>query len=117
MKNGMAIMFLYLLSTQAQADWATAPDLTSSTLWQMVIEDRAEVVSSVSFGDPTGIHVTQTVFKISKTLETDKSINWAVRKNHIAPVMCSEKWKNYRYIGSSCSIPGVLNPKDLTMAK
>lgn len=117
MKTRIVFILISLLSSQANADWAVAPDLTSSTLWQMVAEGRAEVVSSVAFGDPKEVHVKQTVFTISNAKGSDKNIKWAVRNSGFAPVMCSEKWNGYQYHGSSCLIPGVLDPKDLTISK
>ena len=112
------IFFLLIsLPSLAHSDWAVAPNLVSSTLWQMVAEERAKVVSSVAYGNPEGLHSKQIVFIISSAMGTDKHIKWAVRKNGISPVMCSETWNGFQYLGSSCSIPGVLDPKDITIAK
>lgn len=113
-KNLLLIGIIGLTSISANADWAVAPGLTSSTLWQMVVEGRANVVSSVAFGGPRDVHIKQTVFKVSSTMATDKNIKWAVRPGVTAPIMCTEKWNGIDYHGSSCSIPGVLDPSDLS---
>jgi hypothetical protein len=99
---------LILLSTSVFADWATVPNLSSSTLWQLVSESRAEVVSSVGFGVPTGRHEKQTVFRILSAKKSDGDIHWAIKTDgSYRPVMCTETWKDsYNYLGSSCSIPG-----------
>lgn len=55
MKNIFLLTFI-LFANSASADWAVVPDLSSSVLWQLVIEGRAEVVSSVGFGTPTEAH-------------------------------------------------------------
>ena len=101
-------IYLILLSTSVFADWATVPDLSSSTLWQLVSESRAEVVSSVGFSDPTGRHEKQTVFRILSAKKSDGDIHWAINiDGSYRPVMCKETWKgSYNYLGSSCSIPG-----------
>lgn len=104
------LLNLMLISALARADWAVIPDLTSSTLWQLVSEKRAEVVSSVGFGNPTEVHTKQTVFRIIKAKKSEGDIKWAIEKEGVyRPVMCSETWKDkYTYLGSSCSIPGCL---------
>jgi hypothetical protein len=117
MRQGIIVFLLATSCVTAKADWAVAPDLISSTLWKMVAEGRASVVSSVGFGNPEGVHEKQTVFILSSAKGTDKNIKWAVRPEGLSPVMCSEKWNGYQYLGSSCSIPGVLDPKDLTITK
>ena len=101
---------IILISTSAIADWAVVPDLTSSTLWQLVSENRAEVVSSVGFGEPSGPHNKQTVFRIKKAKRSEGDIKWAVKSDgSYRPVMCTETWKDtYNYLGSSCSIPGCI---------
>ncbi len=108
MQNLILSMFIGLIANSVNADWASAPKLTSSTLWQMVVDGRAKVISSVAFGDPKDVHIKQTVFSISSALATDKDIKWAVRSHGIVPVMCSEKWNGIQYHGSWCEIPGVL---------
>jgi len=101
---------IFLIPFSAIADWAVIPDLTSSTLWQLVIEKRAEVVSSVGFGNPTEQHEKHTVFRILKAKKSEGDIKWAIKSNgSYRPVMCRESWKDtYTYLGSSCSIPGCL---------
>ncbi len=85
----------------ALADWAVVPDLTSSTLWQLVSENRAEVVSSVGFGTPSGRHEKQTVFIIKKAKKSEGDITWAINGDgSYRPVMCNEKWEGpYSYLG------------------
>jgi hypothetical protein len=112
MKNFIMAMVFGLTTLSANADWAVAPGLTSNTLWVMVAEGRAKVVSSVAFGGVRDIHMKQTVFTISNTLDTDKNIKWAVRSKGMAPVMCTEKWNDINYLGSWCSIPGITDLSD-----
>ncbi len=112
MKNLILAIVFGLITLSANADWAVAPGLTSSTLWGMVSEGRAKVVSSVAFGGPRDVHIKQTVFTISSALNTDKSIKWAVRSKGMAPVMCTEKWNDINYHGSWCSIPGTTDLSD-----
>ncbi len=104
------LLNLALIPAFALADWAVVPDLTSSTLWQLVSENRAEVVSSVGFGDPSGRHEKQTVFRIKKAKKSEGDIKWAIGQDgNYRPVMCAESWKDtYTYLGSSCSIPGCI---------
>lgn len=92
------------------SDWATVPELESRVLWQLVSEGRAEVVSSVGFGDPSGRHDKQTVFRILKAEKSEGNIKWAIKSDgSYRPVMCTEAWEDsYRYIGSSCAIPGCI---------
>ena len=92
------------------SDWATVPELESRVLWQLVSEGRAEVVSSVGFGDPSGRHDKQSVFRILKAEESEGNIKWAIKSDgSYRPVMCTEAWEDsYRYIGSSCAIPGCI---------
>ena len=111
----MKIKVLFLLafaSFPALADWATAPNLESRVLWQLVAEGRAEVVSSVAFGTPTGRHAKQTVFVIREANKSEGQIKWAIKSDGTyRPVMCTESWESkYNYLGSSCSIPGC-NPE------
>ena len=108
--NLMLLISFILISTSAIADWAVVPDLTSGTLWQLVSENRAEVVSSVGFGDSSGRHEKQTVFRINKAKRSEGDIKWAIKKDgSYRPVMCTEAWKDtYSYLGSSCSIPGCI---------
>lgn len=110
-KRSKALALLIVLApTVTIADWAVVPDLGSSTLWQLVSENRAEVVSSVGFGSPTGPHKKQTVFIIKKAKISEGDIKWAIDKNgKYRPVMCTESWNDrFTYLGSSCSIPGCL---------
>jgi hypothetical protein len=97
-------------SSAVFSDWAVVPDLTSSTLWELVAENRAEVVSSVGFGSPSGPHTKQTVFKIVEADRSEGDIKWAIKEGGgYRPVMCTESWNDkYRYLGSSCSIPGCI---------
>ena len=106
--NFIMLFNLVFIPSIALADWAVVPDLTSSTLWQLVSENRAEVVSSVGFGEPAGHHEKQTVFRIKKANKSEGDISWAINKDgSYRPVMCTESWKDsYVYLGSSCSIPG-----------
>lgn len=109
--NKALIIAIGLAPSIALADWAVVPDLESSTLWQLVIEKRAEVVSSVGFGVPTEMHTKQTVFRIIKANKSEGDIKWAIEKEgNYRPVMCQETWKDkYTYLGSSCSIPGCIS--------
>ena len=106
----IVLLNLMLLPAFSSADWAVVPDLTSSTLWQLVSEKRTEVVSSVGFGNPTELHTKQTVFRIIKAKKSEGDIKWAIEKDGTyRPVMCNESWKDkYTYLGSSCSIPGCI---------
>ena len=108
--NKVLFFVLVLIPSISRADWAVVPDLGSSTLWQLVIEKRAEVVSSVGFGNPTEVHTKQTVFRIIKANKSEGDIKWAIDKEGTyRPVMCEETWKDkYTYLGSSCSIPGCI---------
>lgn len=92
------------------SDWATVPELESRVLWKLVSEGRAEVVSSVGFGEPSGRHEKHTVFRIKKADKSEGSIEWAINPDgSYRPVMCKEVWgDSYHYIGSSCSIPGCI---------
>ena len=112
MRKFKLILFLNLTLTPilANADWAVIPDLTSSTLWMLVSENRAEVVSSVGFGKPSERHEKQTVFRILKANKSEGDIKWAIKEDgSYRPVMCTESWKDtYSYLGSSCSIPGCI---------
>lgn len=96
------------MSNVLLADWAAVPDLESRDLWQLVSEGRAEVVSSVGFGNPDKAHSKQTVFKILKANKNESGMSWAINPNGTyRPVMCTESWlSRYNYLGSSCSIPG-----------
>ncbi len=121
MRKAKIIVLLYIIlnSAIAQADWAVVPDLTSSTLWQLVSEKRAEVVSSVGFGNPSELHTKQTVFRIIKAKKSDGDIKWAIKKDDsYRPVMCNETWVDeYTYLGSSCSIPGCILNSTKCLAK
>jgi hypothetical protein len=103
-----ALITLLFFAPSALADWAVTPDLESSTLWQLVAENRAEVVSSVGFGSPEGFHTKQTVFRILKADKSEGDIRWAIDSDEsYRPVMCVESWDHrFKYRGSSCSIPG-----------
>ena len=105
-----SIVAFTFLPSIVYSDWATVPELESRVLWQLVSEGRAEVVSSVGFGDPSGRHDKQTVFKILKAEESEGSIRWAIKSDgSYRPVMCTETWvDSYRYIGPSCAIPGCI---------
>jgi len=109
--NKTLVFVCVLIPSVALSDWAVIPDLTSSTLWKLVSENRAEVVSSVGFGNPTEQHTKQTVFRIIKAEKSEGDIKWAIDKNgNYRPVMCTESWKDkYSYLGSSCSIPGCIS--------
>ncbi len=104
----LTFIFLLVFAPPLLADWSTVPDLESRTLWQLVAENRAEVVSSVGFGSPESSHSKQTVFRILKADKSDGDIRWAVDPDGgFRPVMCTESWQNrFQYRGSSCSIPG-----------
>lgn len=104
----LAFVSLLIFAPPVLADWAAVPDLGSGTLWQLVAENRAEVVSSVGFGSPEGPHIKQTVYRILKADETEGDIRWAIDPDgNFRPVMCIESWQNrFEYRGSSCSIPG-----------
>jgi hypothetical protein len=104
----IALLTLLTFSPPLLADWSTVPDLGSSTLWQLVAENRAEVVSSVGYGSPEGFHIKQTVFRVLNADKAEGDIRWAVDPNGgFRPVMCIESWQNtFKYRGSSCSIPG-----------
>ncbi|MDY6993907.1 MAG: hypothetical protein SVR94_15070 [Pseudomonadota bacterium] len=106
--NKILVLVLTLIPSVSFSDWAVVPDLTSSTLWKLVSENRAEVVSSVGFGGPTGPHRKQTVFIIKKAKKSEGDIKWAIEKDgKYRPVMCTESWNDkFTYLGSSCSIPG-----------
>ncbi len=108
MRKFKVLIFLTFLSSSVLADWATIPSLTSSTLWQLVAENRAEVVSSVAFGSLDERHQKQTVFRVLDAKKSEGDISWAINPDgSYRPVMCTETWKNsYKYLGSSCSIPG-----------
>jgi hypothetical protein len=99
---------LSFLSLPVFADWAMVPELQSHTLWQLVAENRAEVVSSVGFGSPDERHEKQTVFRILDAKKSEGDISWAINPDgSYRPVMCTEKWKGpYTYLGSTCEIPG-----------
>lgn len=113
MLRSVLAFFLALLPTAVVADWAAVPDLQSRVLWKLVADGRAEVVSSVSFGEPSSRHMTRTVFRILKATRDEGPIRWAVEKDGTyRPVMCKEVWvSEYKYSGSSCSIPGC-NPSE-----
>lgn len=104
------IVLIIFFPAKAFADWAVAPELESRVLWKMVIDGNAEVISSVSFGGPDGLHKKQTVFKILNISKPSGPIKWAIDGDgKYQPVMCSETWASmYQYRGSSCSIPGCI---------
>lgn len=108
MRRFKVLLFLTFISSSVLADWATVSSPTSSTLWQLVAENRAEVVSSVAFGGPDEHHQKQTVFRILDAKKSEGDISWAINTNgSYRPVMCTEAWESsYKYLGSSCSIPG-----------
>ena len=90
------VLFLVCIPSFVMADWAMVPDLNSRELWQLVSENRAEVVSSVGFGDPTSRHEKQTVF-IIKELFRLKSFNthWLFNLLH-------NKIQKMRCLGDKC---------------
>jgi len=106
----MLLINIFVIPIPAIADWAVIPELSSSTLWQLVIEKRAEVVSSVGFGIPLERHEKHTVFRIIEAKKSEGDIKWAINTDgSYRPVMCRESWRDtYTYLGSSCSIPGCI---------
>jgi hypothetical protein len=104
------VFLIIFISSNSFADWATVLDLESRDLWQLVVEGRAEVISSVGFGSPDKAHSKQTVFKILKASKSEGGIKWAISSDgSYRPVMCNESWDSrYKYRGSSCAIPGCL---------
>ncbi len=104
------VLSLVCIPSFVMADWAMVPDLNSRELWQLVSENRAEVVSSVGFGDPTSRHEKQTVFIIKEAKKSEGNIKWAINPDgSYSSVMCTETWDNtYKYSHSACYIPGCI---------